>query len=268
MQVVLDYLKQNQKRFVAELCELLRFPSVSAQPQHKKDLRACAEWLVQHCRAIGLEAKLCPTAGHPIVLAKTPRVKNSRKPHFMVYGHYDVQPPEPLDLWQSPPFAPRIVGKTIFARGSTDNKGQFFAHLKAVEAYLKTGTPLPCDLTFVIEGEEEVGSENLAKFLKSQSRGIEMRRRGRFRHRHAQPKTSRADLCAARHHRVRDQVARAGARPALRRFWRRGGKSGNGLEPVAGPDCTIKTAASPFPDFTTASFRCPHTNGNNSPACR
>ncbi len=167
MQVVLDYLKQHQTRFVAELCELLRFPSVSAQPQHKKDLRACAEWLVQHCRAIGLEAKLCPTAGHPIVLAKTPRVKNSRKPHFMVYGHYDVQPPEPLDLWQSPPFAPRIVGKTIYARGSTDNKGQFFAHLKAVEAYLKTGTPLPCDLTFVIEGEEEVGSENLAKFLKS-----------------------------------------------------------------------------------------------------
>jgi acetylornithine deacetylase/succinyl-diaminopimelate desuccinylase-like protein len=167
MQVVLDYLKHNQTRFVAELCELLRFPSVSAQPQHKKDLRACAEWLVQHCRAIGLEAKLCPTAGHPIVLAKTPRTKNSRQPHYMVYGHYDVQPPEPLDLWKTPPFAPRIVGKTIYARGSTDNKGQFFAHLKAVEAYLKTGTPLPCDLTFVLEGEEEVGSENLAKFLKS-----------------------------------------------------------------------------------------------------
>jgi len=171
MQVVLDYLKQNQTRFVAELCELLRFPSVSAQPQHKKDLRACAEWLVQHCRAIGLEAKLCPTAGHPIVLAKTPRGSRGRsphqRPHYMVYGHYDVQPPEPLDLWQTPPFEPRIVGKIIYARGSTDNKGQFFAHLKAVEAYLKTGTPLPCDLTFVIEGEEEVGSENLAKFLKS-----------------------------------------------------------------------------------------------------
>ena len=126
---------------------------------------------MQHCRAIGLEAKLCPTAGHPIVLAKTPRGSRGRsphqRPHYMVYGHYDVQPPEPLDLWQTPPFEPRIVGKTIYARGSTDNKGQFFAHLKAVEAYLKTGTPLPCDLTFVIEGEEEVGSENLAKFLKS-----------------------------------------------------------------------------------------------------
>jgi acetylornithine deacetylase/succinyl-diaminopimelate desuccinylase-like protein len=85
----------------------------------------------------------------------------------MVYGHYDVQPPEPLELWKSPPFEPRIAGRAIFARGTTDNKGQHFAHLKAVEAYLKTGTPLPCDLTFVIEGEEEVGSANLSKFLRS-----------------------------------------------------------------------------------------------------
>ena len=171
MQVVLDYLKQNQSRFVAELCELLRFPSVSAQPQHKKDLLACAEWLVNHCRAIGLDAKICPTDGHPIVLAKTPRLAATKrseggKPHFMVYGHYDVQPPEPLDLWQTPPFEPRLAGRLLFARGSTDNKGQYFAHLKAVEAYLNTGTPLPCDLTFLIEGEEEVGSANLAKFLK------------------------------------------------------------------------------------------------------
>jgi acetylornithine deacetylase/succinyl-diaminopimelate desuccinylase-like protein len=178
MQVVLDYLKRNQARFVAELCEYLRFPSVSAQPQHKKDSRACAGWLVNHARQIGLDARLCPTAGHPIVVANTPlatpkrseggRNNNSRKPHFMIYGHYDVQPPEPLDLWKSPPFAPHIVGRSIFARGSTDNKGQNFAHFKAVEAYLKTGTPLPCDLTFVIEGEEEVGSANLAKFLKAQ----------------------------------------------------------------------------------------------------
>ena len=183
MQVVLDYLKQNQTRFVAELCEYLRFASVSAQPQHKKDLRACAEWLVNDCRKIGLDAKICPTAGHPIVVAKTKRAKNSlaapkqskggRKPHFMIYGHYDVQPPEPLELWKSPAFEPRIVGREIFARGSTDNKGQNFAHLKAVEAYLKTGTPLPCDLTFVIEGEEEVGSENLSVFLKKNRRELE-----------------------------------------------------------------------------------------------
>ena len=173
MQVVLDYLKQNQTRFVAELRELIRFPSVSAQPQHKKDLRACAEWIVKHCRQIGLEATLRPTAGNPIVVAKTPRENNSRKPHYVVYGHYDVQPPEPLDLWTSPPFEPRIAGRNLFARGSTDNKGQFFAHLKAVEAYLKTGTPLPCDLTFVIEGEEEVGSESLSAFLKKNRRELD-----------------------------------------------------------------------------------------------
>ena len=188
MQLVLDYLKRNQARFVAELCDYLRLPSVSAQPQHKQDMRACAEWLARHCRQIGLDARVCPTQGHPIVIAKTPRDGRARhsvradlvsrdaarrglralpNKHFMVYGHYDVQPPEPLDLWKSPPFEPRIAGRAIFARGTTDNKGQHFAHLKAVEAYLKTGTPLPCDLIFVIEGEEEVGSANLAKFLKS-----------------------------------------------------------------------------------------------------
>jgi len=173
MQVVLNYLKQNQARAVAELCELLRFPSVSAQLQHKPDLRACAQWLVRHCRQIGLQAKLCPTAGHPIVLAKTPRAKGQRRrPHYMVYGHYDVQPPEPLDLWHTPPFEPRIEGRSVYARGSTDNKGQFFAHLKAVEAYLQTGTPLPCDLTFVLEGEEEVGSKSLSHFLKTHRREL------------------------------------------------------------------------------------------------
>ncbi len=177
MQSVLDYLKQNQKRFLAEFCEYLRFASVSAQAKHDQDLLACAQWLVAHCRQIGLDAKIHSTAGHPIITAKTPlaapkrsgggRLKSkTRRPHFMVYGHYDVQPPEPLELWKSPPFEPRIVGRNIFARGSTDNKGQNFAHLKAVEAYLKTGTPLPCDLTFVIEGEEEVGSESLSSFLK------------------------------------------------------------------------------------------------------
>ena len=175
MQLALDYLKQNQARFVAELCDYLRLPSVSAQPQHKKDLRACAEWLAAHCRHIGLDARLCPTRGHPIVVAKTPAsatLRRGKPPHYMVYGHYDVQPPEPLDLWTSPPFEPRIAGRSIYARGSTDNKGQHFAHLKAVEAHLKTGTPLPCDLTFVIEGEEEVGSESLADFLKNNRREL------------------------------------------------------------------------------------------------
>src|SRR5882724_1051923 len=173
MNAVDEYLKKNQTRFVGELCDFLRFPSVSAQLRHRKDLRACAEWLVKHCRQIGLEARLCATKGHPIVVAKTPRTKSPRKPHFVVYGHYDVQPPEPFELWKSPPFEPRIVGRSLYARGSADNKGQHFAHLKAVEAYLKTGTPLPCDLTFVLEGEEEVGSKSLSTFLTKHRRELE-----------------------------------------------------------------------------------------------
>ncbi len=166
MQPVLDYLEKNKARFLQDLCDYVRFPSISAQPQHKGDLQKCAEWVMAHCKKIGLEAKLVPTPGNPVVVAKTPRKKGSKKPHYMVYGHYDVQPPEPLELWKTPAFEPRIEGRSLFARGSSDNKGQNLAHLCAVEAYLKTGTELPCDLTFVIEGEEEVGSRNLGDFLK------------------------------------------------------------------------------------------------------
>ena len=167
MQAVIDYLKQNEARFISELCDYIRFPSVSAQAQHREDLRDCAEWLARHCRQIGLQARVCPTAGHPIVVAKTSSAASTtpRRPHFVVYGHYDVQPPEPFELWKSPPFEPRIEDRSLFGRGACDNKGQNLAHLKAVEAYLKTGTELPCDLTFVIEGEEEVGSSSLAAFL-------------------------------------------------------------------------------------------------------
>ena len=166
MQAVLDYLKKNEKRFINDLCAYLRFPSVSAQSKHKQDLAACAKWLLQRCRAIGLDAKLCPTEGNPVILARTPRAKDGpKRPHYVVYGHYDVQPAEPFHLWQTPPFEPRIRGGQLFARGATDNKGQHLAHLNAVEAYLKTGTELPCDLTFVIEGEEEVGSKSMSTFL-------------------------------------------------------------------------------------------------------
>jgi acetylornithine deacetylase/succinyl-diaminopimelate desuccinylase-like protein len=164
MQAVLDYLQQNQDRFVQELCDYVRFPSVSAQPQHKADLEACAKWLTQHCNQIGLNARLVETAGHPVVLAQTPRC--SGRKHFVIYGHYDVQPAEPFELWKSPPFEPRIAGKALYGRGASDNKGQHFAHLKAVEAYLKTGTDLPCNLSFIIEGEEEVGCQSLPIFLK------------------------------------------------------------------------------------------------------
>ena len=184
MQLVLDYLKRNQARFVAELCDYLASPASPPSPSIKRICAPVPNGWPNTAAKSDSTPRVCPTQGHPIVIARTPvgssafrrpRTTSPRKrgtpnverPHFMVYGHYDVQPPEPLDLWKSPPFEPRIAGRAIFARGTTDNKGQHFAHLKAVEAYLKTGTPLPCDLTFVIEGEEEVGSANLARFLKS-----------------------------------------------------------------------------------------------------
>ena len=141
----------------------------------------------------------------------------------MVYGHYDVQPPEPFELWKSPPFEPRIEGRSLFARGASDNKGQNLAHLKAVEAYLKTGTELPCDLTFVIEGEEEVGSSSLAAFLQGAPRGAELRRGRHFGHRHADAEAPGADLRVARHRGVRNHAARPVARSALGHLRRHGG---------------------------------------------
>ena len=161
MKQLKKYIDTNRQRFIAELIEYLRFPSVSAQSAHNKDMVACACWLANHARSLGLKPRVHKSGGHPIVTIATPRKRNSTKPHFLVYGHYDVQPPEPLELWDSPPFEPTLRGRNLFARGASDNKGQHFAHLKAVEAYLKTNTDLPCDLTFVVEGEEEVGCEAL-----------------------------------------------------------------------------------------------------------
>jgi len=164
MKSPLDYLQENRERFVRDLSDYVRFPSVSAQGHHKQDVAACAQWIHDHCSGIGLDTRIESTGGNPIVVAKTPY--RAKRPSYLVYGHYDVQPAEPFELWTSPPFEPRIDNGSLFARGSSDNKGQHLAHLNAVEAYLKTGTELPCNLTFVIEGEEEVGSEHLGEFLK------------------------------------------------------------------------------------------------------
>jgi len=166
MQAVLDYLETHRGRFVDQLCEYLRFPSISAQPEHSPDMRAAAGWLSAHCKSIGLKTRICKTPGQSIVVASTPRKKGTSKPHYLVYGHYDVQPPDPLALWNTPPFEPTLANGNVYARGSTDNKGQHWAHLCAIEAYLKTGTELPCDVTFVTEGEEEMGSGNLTPFIK------------------------------------------------------------------------------------------------------
>ncbi len=160
----LDYLDKHQQRFIDDLCTYVRFPSVSAQPQHSPDVRACADWVALRCRQIGLETTLHQTSGNPLVVAKTPK-HDPRKPTFLVYGHYDVQPPEPFDLWKSAPFEPRVEGRNLYGRGASDNKGQHLAHLNAVEAFLATGTELPVNVTFLIEGEEEVGCGGLYGFL-------------------------------------------------------------------------------------------------------
>lgn len=163
MQAVLDYLRAHQERFVSELVDYVRFPSVSAQSQHRDDMLRCARWVVTHLTELGLSAQVHDTEGHPIVLAATPRRRGRR--HFLVYGHYDVQPAEPFELWRTAPFEPVVRDGVIYGRGASDNKGQHWAHIKAIEAYVRTGTELPCDLTFLIEGEEEVGSGSLERFL-------------------------------------------------------------------------------------------------------
>ena len=147
---------------VEQLFEFLRFPSVSAQAIHKNDMRACAGWLVEKLKQIGLDARLAETAGYPVVVGKSAR--DPAKRTVLIYGHYDVQPPEPLEAWSSPPFEPEIRNGRLFARGSTDNKGQILAHILGVEEALREG-PLPVNVIFLIEGEEEVGSGSLPAFL-------------------------------------------------------------------------------------------------------
>ena len=161
----LEYFKKYRERMLEELKEFLRIPSVSAQPEHKEDMQRCAEWLSNHCKAIGLNAEIHQTKGHPIVLARTPH--NVSKRSYMVYGHYDVQPVEPLEGWTKTtnPFEPVVKDGNIYGRGTSDDKGQLFTHLKAIECILKTGSELPFNIVFLMEGEEEIGSESLSQFL-------------------------------------------------------------------------------------------------------
>lgn len=162
----LEYLAVNEKRFVDELIEYARIPGVSAQSERAADLRRSAEWVASRCQRAGLAVETHETQGNPIVVAKSPDWDASR-PTFLVYGHYDVQPPDPLDLWQTPPFEPRLAGRNLYARGASDNKGQHLAHINVAEAWIRAGGGLPCNLVFLIEGEEEVGSESLYDFLPS-----------------------------------------------------------------------------------------------------
>ncbi len=166
-----NYIDSNKERFVNELLDLLRIPSVSADPKYKADVLKTADEVAAKLKAAGADnVEICPTAGYPIVYGD--KIIDPSKPTILVYGHYDVQPADPINLWDSPPFEPVIKTTkihpqgAIFARGSCDDKGQMYMHVKAFEAMMATNT-LPCNVKFMIEGEEEVGSENLGIFVRA-----------------------------------------------------------------------------------------------------
>lgn len=171
MKATQAYIQEHKDRFLEELKVLLRMPSISADPAYAKDVQACAGQVAEYMVEAGLNSvEIIPTPGHPIVYGE--KMVDPSKPTILIYGHYDVQPPDPLELWETPPFDP-IVKKTdlhpegaIFARGTADDKGQFFMHVKAVEAMIATNE-LPCNVKMMIEGEEEVGSNNLEGFLRN-----------------------------------------------------------------------------------------------------
>ncbi|APW62335.1 dipeptidase [Paludisphaera borealis] len=157
------YLEAHRGDFEEQLKELIRIPSVSAQPDHDADTRLAAQFVHDDLAAMGLNAQIIPTKRHPIVYAEWLGAKG--KPTVLIYGHYDVQPPEPLEPWNSPPFEPTVRDGNLYARGATDDKGQMFTHLKAVEAWLKAEGSLPVNVKFLIEGEEEIGGANLETYV-------------------------------------------------------------------------------------------------------
>lgn len=160
---VLDCIEARREQSLDDLCQLLRIPSVSADTEYSGDVRRAADWLVDHLAGFGLQTELIETAGHPMVYAETPPVPGA--PIALVYGHYDVQPPDPIEEWTSPPFEPTERDGNLFARGATDDKGQMLTHVKSVQAWMQAAAGLPLQVKLLIEGEEEVGSENLERYL-------------------------------------------------------------------------------------------------------
>ena len=158
-----EYLEQNADRFEQDLCEWLRMASVSTDPAFEPEIQKAASWLADKFKGIGLATEIIPTCGHPIVYAESPAIEGA--PTVLVYGHYDVQPPDPLELWDTPPFEPTERNGNVYARGATDDKGQMMTHLFSCEAWMKVGGGLPVNVKFLIEGEEESGSSGLNELL-------------------------------------------------------------------------------------------------------
>jgi len=163
MSATIDYIDENRRRYVEELFELLRMPTISADSTKKDELVKCAEYLAAHFDKIGLTSSLEKTPGHPIVYAEW--LGRPGAATVLYYGHYDVQPVEPLDLWRTPPFEPTVKDGNVYARGASDDKGQFYTHVKAVEAFFRTADGPPVNVKFVIEGEEEAAADNLDKYI-------------------------------------------------------------------------------------------------------
>lgn len=167
MSSVVKYIETNHAKHIEELKDFLRIPSISTDPERKADVLKCAEWVAAHAREIGLEnVQIFPTKGHPVVYAEHLHAGKDA-PTVLFYGHYDVQPVDPLRLWTNPPFEPTVRDGKIFARGAVDDKGQVFMQLKSLEAHLKTNGKLPVNVKVLIEGEEEIGSVNLEEFLRT-----------------------------------------------------------------------------------------------------
>lgn len=158
-------LHSRQSEYQTDLIDWLKIPSISSDSRHTQDVRAAADWVAEKFRSLDLAVELIPTAGHPLVYAETPPVPGA--PVVLVYGHYDVQPVEPLDKWKTGPFEPDVRDGNIYARGATDDKGQVLTHIQSLAAWRESGRPLPLQIKYLIEGEEEVGSENLQQFLET-----------------------------------------------------------------------------------------------------
>ncbi|MBI4468550.1 MAG: dipeptidase [Acidobacteria bacterium] len=164
MQAIIDHINRYRQQHIDDLIEFVKIPSISCSSEHKLEVERCARFLAAKMREAGLShAEVIPTAGHPVVYGEW--LGAPGRPTMLIYGHYDVQPVEPLDLWQSPPFEPSLRGENLYGRGTIDDKGQVYVHLKAIEAYFKARNSLPLNLKFIVEGEEEIGSEHLAAFL-------------------------------------------------------------------------------------------------------
>jgi acetylornithine deacetylase/succinyl-diaminopimelate desuccinylase-like protein len=167
----LAYARRHRPRFLAELKDFVRFPSISSQPRHAGDIKKCAAWLADHLRRIGLDGvQVIPTRGYPIVHAAWQRAPGA--PTVLVYGHYDVLPADPLEEWRTPPFEPTVRGAGLYGRGACDDKGQLFTHIKALESYLMSERALPVNVKCLFEGEEEVDSPNFAAFVAKHQRAL------------------------------------------------------------------------------------------------